>query len=180
MEITWSNFWYSPVAVGTLVAAISGIGIAVGLEVYQAWRRNQERFAQARIIFSVLCPPLGQISAAAERALGDPRINEPQEFVVALQRQDRVFALPVPEVMLQVFDRLHFLPKAVAAELALLYSDLIGWRSVYETMANAVGVRAEVAAAMPIIYRRVNERVTKVVRAARMAKLPVEGLEDIA
>lgn len=179
MEVTWQNFWHSPVAVATFLAAISGILIALGLELRRSFQIRRERNLQAKVIFAVLIPPLGEISAAAERALNDPRINDTDAFVRALRDQDPTFALPIPAVMLQVFDRLHFLPSPVAVALSSLYSDLTGWQRLYANCANAVAIDVNVAEAMPSIYHRVNETVSKIARAARKAKLPVEGLEDI-
>lgn len=179
MEITWANFWQSPIAVGTLLASITGIGIAVGLEWYRARQIWTERNIQAKVIFAVLVPPLGEISSNAERALNDPRISDPVAFTMALQDQDPVFELPVPDVMIRVFDRLHVLPNAVAVELAALYSDLLGWRRLYEIMADAAGLDPNVARDAPSIFKRVNTTISKIVRAARHADLPVEGLEDI-
>lgn len=186
MEITWSNFWFSPVALGTLFAGVAtliasfvAVGIAIALEKFRRAQIRRERESQANVIFAVLAPPLGEISAAAERALGDPRLRDPQAFAVALNNQDPVFELPIPDVMLRVFDRLHLLPPLVAQKVSMLYSDLLGWQRVFVKMGRADAVQLHVIKAMPAIYSLVNQTVTEVVHAARKAKLPVEGLEDI-
>ena len=179
MPTTWASFIYDPAAVGTLLAATSGIAIAIGLEVRRSLLLRRERDLQAKVIFAVLIPPLGEISAAAESALRDPRIDDPGAFVRALRQRDPTFALPIPNVMLQVFDRLHLLPGPVAVKLSTLYSDLLGWQRIYARYDEVVTTDVNIAKAMSGIYRRINSTVSEIARAARAAKLPTEGLEDI-